>query len=399
MLSLDELDKGRMKILPVLRLGFRPFFLFGSLYAVLAMLAWAGVYRGWWGMPAVQLQPMTWHAHEMIFGFALAVVAGFLLTAVKNWTGIQTAHGWRLMVLVLFWLSARLGAMVDTPVSLWLMLVGDLVFVTLLMFEVSWPVVRARKWEQAGILAKLALLGLSSALFYAGLFGWHDQALNWGLYSGLYLIIGLIITMGRRVIPFFIERGVDSRTELVNLRFIDLAAIPVFLLFYVLEVFTSLLALSSVMALVLCLFYLVRLRLWHHPDIWKKPLLWSLYLSQVFITTGFLMLGLRLFVDVPGFLAIHAFAYGGIGLVTIGMMARVSWGHSGRDVFNPPGLVGLSFALLVTGAVIRVFLPLIMGHYALLVLLAQAFWIAAFGVFLGLYFPVFIKPRVDGRFG
>jgi uncharacterized protein involved in response to NO len=398
-LSLDDLDGKKMKIWPVLRLGFRPFFLLGSLYAVVAMLAWVGVYRGWWMMPFEQLPPMTWHAHEMIYGYALAVVAGFLLTAVKNWTGIQTAYGWRLALLALFWVCARIGALVDTPISQWLLLAGDMAFVFMLCFEIAWPILRARKWEQIGILAKVILLGLSSALFYAGLLGWHEQALYWGLYSGLYLIIGLIITMGRRVIPFFIERGVDSKVELMNLRFIDLAAIPVFLLFYVLEVFTPFQALASIMALVLCLFYLVRLRLWHHPDIWKKPLLWSLYLSQVFITIGLLMLGLRLIVDVPSFLAIHAFAYGGIGLVTLGMMARVSWGHSGRDVFNPPALLNWVFALLFIGAMVRVFLPLVIGHYAILVLIAQVFWIASFGLFLWLYMPVFIKPRIDGRFG
>jgi uncharacterized protein involved in response to NO len=399
MLSLDDLDKSKLKITPVLRLGFRPFFLLGSLYAVLTMLGWMAVYRGWLATPFEQLPPMTWHAHEMIYGYALAVVAGFLLTAVKNWTGIQTAYGWRLLLLALFWASARFGALVDTPVSHVLLIVGDLAFVAMLIFELAWPVIRARKWEQIGILAKVVLLGLSSALFYAGLLGWHEQALHWGLYSGLYLIIGLIITMGRRVIPFFIERGVDSKIELKNLRFIDLSAIPVFLLFYVLEVFTPFQKLASIMALILCLFYLVRLRQWHHPDIWKKPLLWSLYLSQVFITVGFMMLGLRLFTEVPGFLAIHALAYGGIGLVTLGMMARVSWGHSGRDVFNPPAPVSWAFALLFVGAVVRVFLPLLMGHYALLVLIAQVFWIAAFGLFLWLYVPVFIQQRVDGRFG
>lgn len=399
MLSLDELDRDKMNTWPVLRLGFRPFFLLGSLYAVLAMLVWMGTYRGWLSAPMDQLPPITWHAHEMIFGYALAVVAGFLLTAVKNWTGIQTAYGWRLLLLVLFWLLARFSALVDTPFSMVLLIVGDLLFAAMLVYEISWPVVRARKWEQAGILAKVVLLGCSSGLFYAGLLGWHEQALYWGLYSGLYLIIGLIITMGRRVIPFFIERGVDSKIELVNLRFIDVSAIPVFLLFYVLEVFTTFKGLASILALVLCLFYLVRLRLWHHPDIWKKPLLWSLYLSQLFITIGFLMLGLRLFVDVPGFLAIHALAYGGIGLVTVGMMARVAWGHSGRDVFNPPKQLPWVFGLLFAGTLVRVLLPLVMSHYAMLVLIAQLLWIAAFGVFLWLYMPVFVGPRVDGRFG
>jgi uncharacterized protein involved in response to NO len=108
---------------------------------------------------------------------------------------------------------------------------------------------------------------------------------------------------------------------------------------------------------------------------------------------------LRLLFDVPGFLAIHALAYGGIGLMTLGMMARVSWGHSGRDVFNPPRLIKVVFILLFAGALVRVFLPLVMGHYTMLVLVAQILWISAFGLFLWLYIPVFVKPRIDGRFG
>ena len=144
----------------------------------------------------------------------------------------------------------------------------------------------------------------------------------------------------------------------------------------------------------------LRLVLWHTSQLWRKPLLWSLYLAYAWLSLGFLLKGLSFFTSIAAPLALHAFAYGGIGLITVAMMARVTLGHTGRDVFHPPAVVNVMFVLLVLGSVIRVFLPLLMPmEYRLWILLSGGVWALAFLLFLLWFSPLWIIPRVDGPYG
>lgn len=162
------------------------------------MLLWTGVYTFGWKIPVATGIPVTsWHAHEMLYGYTMAVIAGFLLTAVKNWTNIQTASGLRLFLLFSIWILARIAAISNLPVTFMFLL--DSVFIFLLVLETGIPIVRTRQWRQTAILAKVILLGIGNLLFYAGVLGWLDNGIPWGIYSGLYLVIGLILTVGRRV--------------------------------------------------------------------------------------------------------------------------------------------------------------------------------------------------------
>ena len=202
--ELQELD--RISIL--FQLGFRPFFLGAGMIAVLFMILWTASYSFSWADSFPRMSSIHWHAHEMLYGYAMAVIAGLLLTAVCNWTGQPALQGTGLMLPFLFWLAARLASMLDLAVSPWLMLICDLGFWILLSLAVMKPILKVRQWRQSGILAKLLLLGFSNLAFYAGIMGWFADGIRWGLYGGLYLIIGLVLTMGRRVIPFFTEREV-----------------------------------------------------------------------------------------------------------------------------------------------------------------------------------------------
>ena len=395
------LDSDAPRRFALWQLGFRPFFLAAALWAVVAVALWLVLYPGWLRMPLSGLPPMVWHAHEMIFGYTLAVAAGFLLTAVRNWTGVQTWQGWRLGLLLGLWALARVLLLLDSGSVLLFTAFVDVAFLGLLIVAVTAPVVRVRQWKQIGIVAKLALLMAANVLFYLGAAGILADGVNWGLYSGLYFLLGLVFVMGRRVIPFFIERGVDAEgVELKNWLWLDIGSLAVFLLFWLFDVFFPEWRLTiALLAGILLVLHGLRLWGWHHPGIWRKPLLWVLYLAYAFLTLGF---GLKLLSQLAGlspFLALHAFAYGGIGLVTIGMMARVSLGHTGRNVFDPPGILGPIFALLLAGAFVRVVLPMLLSQYALLILISQALWILGFALFLGYYLPIWLRPRVDGRPG
>ncbi len=243
----------------------------------------------------------------MIYGYSLAVIAGFLLTAVKNWTGVQTLYGKPLILLFSLWTAARL---LFLPGTSYLFIAGifDVLFSLSLVLSVSYPIIKVKQWNQLAVLSKLILLITCNVFFYLGTLNVFDNGVFWGIYGGLYLVIGLILTMGRRVLPFFIERGVGYQIKLFNSNWLDISSLLLFLAFVVSELFLKNQILSSYLALGLFMVSSIRLIGWHTSGIWQKSLLWSLYLSFWFICIGFLLFAGIHFVGVSKFLAIHAFA-------------------------------------------------------------------------------------------
>jgi len=378
-----------------LSLGFRPFFLAAAAYAVCAMGIWFAGYAFDIGTGFNGLPPSVWHAHEMLYGYTLAVVAGFLLTAVTNWTGLQTLRGIPLLLLLLAWLAARAAIYVPGTGLYWSALF-DTLFSVVLLIAVSVPVIRKRQVQQSGILAKLLLIGTGNLVFYLGALGYLEQGLHWGLYTGFYLVIGLILAMSRRLIPFFIERGLDEAVQLRNSTRIDVAALVLYLVFFVVEVFTAWHRAAAALAAVLFVIHLYRLGGWYVAAVWRKPLLWSLLLAYLFITTGFALFTASLWFTSLWFPALHAFAVGGIGLLTMSMMTRVSLGHTGRSVHEPPRVMPLMLVLLAVAGLVRIALPpLLPDLYSLWIELSQLLWIAAFGGFLLAYLPILTKPSLS----
>jgi uncharacterized protein involved in response to NO len=385
-------------------LGFRPFFLAAGLFAVIGMILWAGIYGfGWSGLNAAY-PAITWHAHEMIFGYAVAVAAGFLLTAVKNWTNQQTLHELPLLVLTGMWALARLLPFLGF-LPLIVTAVVDTLFLLWLTIAIARPIIRSKQWKQIALVGKIALLVPANIVFYLGLLGYWPQGIQVGLYTGFYVILALIFTMGRRVIPFFIERGVGCPFTARNEVWVDRFSLVLFLLFAIADVVAlatgnSLAALlSGMLALIQIMLHGFRLQGWYHPNIWENPLLWSLYLAYGWLVAGFLLKFLSLAAGIAP-VWIHAFTYGGIAMMTLGMMARVSLGHTGRNVAEPPAILSVIFLLLFSGAFIRVLNTwLVPEFYAMWILSAQLLWITAFALFVWQYAPMLVKPRIDGRYG
>jgi len=384
-----------------LSLGFRPFFTAAAVFAILSMLAWMQVYVFASGWPPGGLPAAVWHGHEMIYGYAVAVIAGFLLTAVRNWTGLPTLQGMPLLLLLLLWAAGRMLMLGGNDATLASAAVTDTLFATLLLIAIARPVIKTRQWRQTGILSKVALLPCANLLFYAGALGYFPQGVRAGLYSGLYLIVALILVMARRVLPFFIEKGVGYSVRLTNRRWLDIAGLLVFLLFWIADILQPDSLPASALAGLLFILHTLRMAGWYTPGIWQRPLLWSLYGGY-----GFLVIGFTLKAAVPVFgilpqLALHAFAYGGIGLFTLGMMARVSIAHTGRDILAPRPMLFWMFAALALGAITRVIPPLVAPvQYVLWIGLSQALWIAAFAAFLFTCLPMLLKPSLgDGRAG
>ncbi len=380
-------------------LGFRPFFLGAVIYSIISVVTWMLIYTFNPAMPMGSLSAFQWHAHEMIFGYCLAVVAGFLLTAVKNWTGKQTINGKPLAVLFSVWAFSRILFLSGSDFVVYAGVL-DILFISGLIVAVATPVIESRHYNQLGILAKLVLLGIANLVFYLGLMGYLPRGTFWGLYGGLYLIVGLVLTIGGRVIPFFTERGVGYPVLLYNPKWVTLVGLLVFLLFFISELFLHTGLLSGYLAIILFSIYFIRLVGWYTPGIWKKPMLWSLHVAMLFIVIGFLLFAVSVFSDVSQFIAIHAMTYGGIGMVTASMMARVTLGHTGRNVYKPSSLVTLTFVLLLLGAVVRVFIPLLtIEYYSVWILISQMLWIIAFVLFAIVYVPIWLRPGIDGQFG
>ncbi len=273
-------------------------------------------------------------------------------------------------------------------------------FIVLLSLAVAVPIVKARQWRQLAILSKVFALGIFNALFYLGALGLLDTGVYLGIYGGFYVIIAIILTMSRRVIPFFIEKGVENSVKLYNSKLLDIASLIAFLVFFIAELLQGYHLVAGYSALVLGVLNALRLIGWYTSGLWKKPLLWSVYLASWSISLGFILYYLSYTFGLSKFLAIHALAYGGIGMMTIGMMARVALGHTGRGIQHPPAIMSIAFLILLAGTLFRVFAPILLPeHYVLWVSIAMVCWIVAFAMFLYVYLPMLISKRIDGRFG
>ncbi len=385
---------------PVLRLGFRPFFLAAGIFSIVAMAIWMANYVfaiefSFSGIPA-----HLWHAHEMMFGYVMAVVAGFLLTAIKNWTGEEVLRGRPLAFLFLLWLLARLLPLSGLMISIEIIAVIDVAFLLLLGLACLRPVLKIKQYKQIGIISKIFLLMLCNIVFYLGILGIVADGVQWGLYSALYMIIALIFVMMRRVMPMFIKNGIDGDVELTNRAWVDHSSLVLLVLLWVSDVFTDYDNATAVFAVLLTLLHSFRLAGWYTNKIWSKSLVWILVVAYASFILGFALKALSITSGISPFLSVHAFTAGGIGLLTIGMMSRVSLGHTGRNVFEPPAIVFWSFAILSLGLIVRVLFPLFnMELYMYWIAISQVLWMASFAIFVYVFAPILLTARVDGRDG
>jgi len=380
-------------------LGFRPFFLGAGLFAIISVALWLAFFLNLFTFPTGPISSFQWHAHEMIYGYAMAVIAGFLLTAVSNWTGLPTPKDIKLAFIFGLWATARLLFSLGEPYLL-VSAIFDLLFNGILLVVLSRLIIQSKQHKQFAVVAKLLILLICNLLFFLGVYGIVEDGFLWGIYGGLYTVIGLILTIGRRVMPFFIERGVPESVQLFNSKWLDLSSLFGVLVFFISELVLKTPALSAYAALLIAVVNGARLIGWHTPGIWQRSLLWSIYLSFWFICLGFLLIAASYFFDTPKHLAIHALAYGGIGLTTLSMMSRVGLGHTGRDISKPSKMIGLAFILFLMGIVVRVVLPLLnVFDYLSLIKISQLLWISAFTIFIFIYLPILCKPRVDGKPG
>ena len=386
------------QIVPLFRLGFRPFFLLGALFSCLAMLGWLGQLNNWFALPGIG-NPIWWHAHEMLFGFGAAIVAGFLLTAVQNWTAHPGVRSWPLALIVGLWVLPRCLLPWLGEGNLILMAL-DLAWLPLCAWFLAKPVIMTRQWRNLFFVPLLLIMTLLNGASWL----WRDDwsAVEHLLITTVLLFTTLIAVMGGRVIPFFTARGTGQEKAPPSpwLERGALASLWLILLLWLLpDSWTHSLYMVP-LYIVAAGLHLGRQLRWRPGTTLAQPLLWSLHLAYLFIPLGLLALaaqaaGLPLSLS----LASHLLSAGCMGTMILGMIARVSLGHSGRAL-HVGRRITLAFALVILSAFMRVLLPL---YWPSLTLtgwnLSGWSWIAAYGLFVWVYTPILARPRADGRPG
>ena len=373
-----------------LSIGFRPFFWLGSLYAVYLGVIWGGSIGGHLSWQS-NLPIMFWHGHEFVFGFVMAIVIGFLTTAVQNWTGLKSVNGAALGGLVVLWLLGRLAFNSGSTQILWLM-APDLLVLLATAVVVSSRVLRAKNYHNLVFLPLLLLFGWvhSVQLYYL-----HEQdflALRAWEITSIWLVIFLIGLVGTRVIPFFVERrlGLSIPREQPLLTFVNQSVLFI-------------LAMASVIQLPMAAIYALlglalignfhRLIRWHRPGIWQEPMLWSLWLAYLCLPITF---GLLLIDFHGGYMhALHLLTVGAIAGIILAMISRVSLGHSGRAIHSSP-VITLSFVLIYSAALSRGLGGMVAPQWLhIWYALSIVCWIGAFALFAARFTKVMWTPRAD----
>jgi len=385
-----------IKTPPILRLGFRPFFYLAGLSGVLLLSVW--LYSFFSGFsPSPYYNSTFWHAHEMVFGYTAAAIAGFLLTAVKNWTGIQTLRGYWLGEIVTLWLAARVLPFLDIH-PLFAASVS-VAFFPFLAIAIGIPLIKSKNKTNWLFIPVILLIGTGDLLFQLSILGLMDISPMFGIHFSLHIIIILIVLMSARVIPFFISRS--TSTELPPLsRTIEILTYMSLTLWLVFSVFINTgELLAALFAGLAAMTQIVRLYRWHVKKLWSIPMLWILYLGYCWIIIGLLLQAIDpWFPSLPS-LSTHALTTGAIGMITLGMMSRVSLGHTGRQI-DHTRLLLIAFILMASTPVIRVIWPLLfVEHYQYTILVSGTLWLLAFLLFTVVYTPVLWKARIDGKDG
>ena len=389
--------KTALAIPPLWRLAFRPFFLGGSLLALLAVPLWLVALSG-----KLDWSPaggwLAWHRHELLFGFGLAIIAGFLLTAVQTWTGQPGLSGKRLAALALLWLAGRLAWLGAAPWPLLVLLeLGFPLLLAWIMGRTLWKVRQRRNYP---LVALLLLLTLVDGIAMAGLVEGHDGWQRQGVLGGLWLVAAMMGLIGGRVIPFFTQRGLGRAAAVQPWAWLDWLLLGGSALVAVLYATGPGLLpnlLIGVLFAVLAIGHGVRLVRWHDRGLWRVPLLWSLHLAYAWLLLACAGMALWHFgVPLNPSLAVHCLTVGAMAGLILAMIARVSLGHTGRPL-QPPKCMTLAFVLLNLAGLSRVLLVPLQTHMGLGI--AALCWALAFGLFVRGYGPMLMQARLDGHPG
>lgn len=384
---------------PVLSLGFRTFYLLAAIFAVLAVPFWLLSYSGVLQAGAY-LQGIFWHSHEMVFGFAIAVMTGFLLTAVRNWTGLPTSTGLALAAMAALWLAGRVLIITGPPM---LADIADIAFIPVLAIVIAAPIIRSRNQRNYKIIALLVLIALVHVVYHLASLG---PLPAWLAYTSVITAIDLISILfalvAGRVIPAFTRNAIagSDPKQLVWLEFLSFGSLILIVTARVGSDWFSIPALlPTTLLVVAAVSHSFRLALWQPQLTVRDPLLWMMPVAYSWLPIALFLRALAGHAIVSQGVWIHALTTGAISGLMLAMMMRSSLGHTGRPLVASEQDM-TAFLLLQLAAIVRVIAGLFgTGLYQAVVVASGVLWMLAFGIFLRRYLPMLVQPRIDGRPG
>jgi uncharacterized protein involved in response to NO len=374
-------------------LGFRPFYLLASIFAAVSILLWIAQYSG--VLSAGYLRDPVWHAHEMLFGYAVAVITGFLFTAGRNWTGQPMPTGGLLAGYALLWIAGRVSVLTPYPVAAAIL---NALFPIAVAIGLAVPLARSNNRRNYFFVALLVLLGVATLAIHMarlGVVAWPQRA---SLQVGLDIVLFIIAVMAGRVVPMFTNNGIPGVRAARN-PWVEKASLGGVLLLIVADVLQAEPIWIGVLAIVVAVAHAARLGLWQPWRTTSTPLVWILHAAYGWIVVYLVLRALAAWGVVGAPLAVHALTIGAIGGMTIGMMTRTARGHSGLPLVADRFEIAC-YALVQVAAVIRVFGGIALPQfYMATVVLSGLCWSAGFALYAIRYWPILTRPRLDGKPG
>jgi uncharacterized protein involved in response to NO len=374
-------------------LGFRPFFLLAAVTASILLLLWILQLEG---VPNVggRYGAMGWHAHEMIFGYTVAVIAGFLLTAVRNWTRLPTASGRRLAALVGLWLAGRfvmLGAGLLPTIAV---AIVDIAFLPLLAVSLIPSLWRVQAWRNLVLIGLIGILALANIEVHLTALKVMPTGAQLGQRLGLAAIVMMMVVVGGRVIPAFTHNALPH-LNVHSWVWVDRLAIALTLGYLISVLLPFGARVSGAVALAAGAAVGIRMLPWRSFGTRAAPILWVLHLGYAWIAVGLALSGAAMLIPgIPASAGTHALGVGAIGTLTLGMMSRVALGHTGRALVVHSPIVW-AYGLVTLAAVMRVAIAFFPAQFMLLIIAGFA-WAIAFAIFAAVYWPILVRPRADG---
>jgi uncharacterized protein involved in response to NO len=375
------------------QLGFRPFYLLASVFAALSVGLWAAQFAGWLGQP--YLSGPLWHAHEMLFGFTLAVIVGFLFTAGRNWSNQPTPTGASLAALAALWIAGRV--LVLTPFG-WAAALVNAAFPVMAAIALAIPFWASRNRRNYFFVGLLLMMGAANLALHLSQLGVLAMPGWLGVQVALDVVLFVMAVMGGRVIPMFTNNGVPGAGALRDAR-LEKAALGATLALLALDVLGVEGPWLGAVALVCAAAHGLRWALWKPWKTLRTPLVWVLHAAYLWIPLHLALRAAAQMGWIAGSTATHALTVGAIGGLVIGMMTRTARGHTARPL-RADGFDVACYALVLLAAVVRVGVPLVAPAWWMEAVVASAaFWSAAFALYALRYGPSLCRPRLDGKPG
>jgi len=387
----------RPEAIPLLSYGFRPFFLGAALWAFVAMILWIGLLSGSWTF-ATGYGVIAWHAHEFLFGYIAAVMTGFLLTAIPNWTGRFPLQGKPLLALFLLWLAGRTAMLLTDRIGTGAATIVDCAYLVTLTLVITREIVAGRNWRNLPVVIPVALTALANIAFQVEVLIYAHLA--YGLRLAVAAIVGLIMVIGGRITPSFTNNWLTrqgSKKRPASLDRFDIGSIALAALALIVWIVAPNWRGTAALLLLMTIVQAARLSRWAGASTWHEPILFILHVGYAFVPLGALMLSLSILwpAMLPASGALHAWTTGAMGTMTLAVMTRATLGHTGREVASTPATMLIYGAILVA-SLARIAAPLLPTIYYQALLVAGIGWLLAFGIFLGVYGPMLVAAKSTG---